>query len=384
MKIYLFLALALLRKASSVSSQCEELISCLDKITGKSLFDLVPPEASRDDLCVTMVNIYQGQTGIDAMCAAAAAASGRLLASTTSDSKYLRVNEIKESTPSQSRQESTFPGYGRHLAAPTCQASFSPEFADDSGSGTSYDTLMAAVEGPYLFGGKKKRSDGDAYAALFIGYLTALNAAAAATGIPVADNLAQISLSATQSTVESLNVHDGGIDSTEIQAAFENSQKILTQTCNIISQVNTFETTATTRFGNIDAAISSFQATVNTRFNTVDASITTLTNNVAIGFDTTYARFDSVDSDLDTLSSAVSTGFTDVYERFDQVEALVNSRLDAIEATLEARFTQLDDLLAIVRTLLITPDGRRTAWNNPALICDGSPTGNCATVPNFP
>lgn len=163
-----------------------------------------------------------------------------------------------------------------------------------------------------------------------------------------------------QSTVESLNVHDGLIDATEIQAAFENSQKILTQSCNLISQVNTFQMTAITRFGNIDAAINNFQSTVNTRFNTVDASITTLTNNVAIGFDTTYSRFDSVDGDLAVLSDSVATGFANVYERFDQLETLVNTRLDVIEATLEAHFTQLGDLLAIVRTLLITPDGRRT------------------------
>ena len=64
----------------------------------------------------------------------------------------------------------------------------------------------------------------------------------------------------------------------------------------------------------------------------------------------------------------------------------MNGRLDAIESTLETRFSQVDDLLAIVRTLLITPEGRRTAWNKQGLICNGdeSATGNCPTVLNFP
>lgn len=210
MKLYALLTLALLfRNGSAVFSQCEDLISCLDAITGKSPFDVVPPEASQDDFCDNMLAAYQGQKGIDAMCTVAAHLNDRLLANAPSDLKYLRVNEVKQAVSPQSHQESTFPGRARYLAAPACQANFNPEYADDSGSGTSYDTLVAALEGPYLFGGKKQRSDGDAYAAVFIGYLTALVAAGAATGIPIADNVAQIALAAVQSTVESLDVHDG-------------------------------------------------------------------------------------------------------------------------------------------------------------------------------
>ena len=463
-------------------SPCEELVSCLNEIAGANLFDLLPADASRDDFCTNVLDAYQGQHGIDTMCTVAANLKGRLRAnSMQSDAATnLRVKAIKDGTAPQSPHEFTFHGRARHLAAPTCETIFRPDYADDSGSGTPYDTLVAPLQN-YLPGGKNRRSNSDAYSALFLGYLTALVAAGAAAGVPFVENGAQVVLAAVQVTVESINVHDGNIDATEIQAAFENSQKILTQSCNLISQVETFErtannrfgdidstinifrsvvntrfntvdasvstltnsivdfrsavntrfntvdasittltnnvdvgfdttfshfesvdsdlavlkssvatgfsnveTTATTRFGNIDAAIMNFESAVNTRFNTVDASITTLTNNVEIGFDATFSRFDSVDSDLVALNSSVATGFSNVYKRFDQLESLVNTRLNVIEATLEARFTQLDDLLAIARTLLITPEGRRTGWNSASLICDGKPKGNCATVPNFP
>jgi hypothetical protein len=199
MKIYLLLTLLpvlFLHKASSMPSPCEELISCLNEIAGTNLFDLLPPDASRDDFCTNVLDAYQGQHGIDTMCTVAANLKGRL------DATNLRVKAIKEDgTAPQSPQEFTFHGRARHLAAPTCETIFRPDYADDSGSGTPYDTLVAPLQN-YLPGGKNRRSNSDAYSALFLGYLTALIAAAAVAGVPFAENGAQVVLAAVQSTVE--------------------------------------------------------------------------------------------------------------------------------------------------------------------------------------
>lgn len=81
---------------------------------------------------------------------------------------------------------------------------------------------------------KLARSDTDAFSALFIGYITAKAAATTAAGVPRVETAAGITLAAVESTVLQLQVHDGLIDSTEIQAAFENTQTLSAQTCNMI------------------------------------------------------------------------------------------------------------------------------------------------------
>lgn len=380
MKIFPVVSLLALlhQQASAQSAECTGLLSCLDSITGQSLLDLVDPTVvSIDQFCESLLLVYKGQEGIDVMCnlAQTMQGGGRRLVANTADSdghRALRNPSISaqvkngETTPYDSHFDR------RSLAAPTCQVVFDPAYADESGSGTSYDTLVLTIEALYLFGGKLARSDADAFSGLYIGYITANAAATAAAGVPVVETVAGIALAAVESTVNQIEVHDGLIDSTEIQAAFENTQKLLTQTCNMIGQISTFEGNVNTQFTTVATTLTAFQSAMNVRFTTVDTALTTLTSNVATGFTNT--------------GGAITALQVVVNNRFDTLTTLVNGRLDAIETTLETRFSQLDDLLAIVRTLLITPEGRRTAYNKKGLICDGveAATGNCPTVPNFP
>jgi hypothetical protein len=161
MKIFpVFSLLALLyQKASAQSAECAGLLSCLDSITGQSLLALVDPSVlSIDEFCESMLRVYKGQEGIDAMCNLAQTMQdgGRRLFAKTTDIDGHRALRTPSINDKDKNGETPFGTHfdRRSLVAPTCQAAFDPAYADESGSGTSYDTLMLTIENIYLLGGK--------------------------------------------------------------------------------------------------------------------------------------------------------------------------------------------------------------------------------------
>ena len=122
---------------------------------------------------------------------------------------------------------------------------------------------------------------------------------------------------------------------------------------------------------------------MDTRFNQVDNKLVDLETFLT-------SRFNQVDttlSDLKTfLSQRLDTVELTLQTRFNQIELILQTRFGQVDATLSSRFGQLDKETTIIRTLLITPEGRKTAFNKAGLICDGIETiaGNCPTVVNFP
>lgn len=314
-------------QAFDVPSDCQELVDCLDEITGLPLEDTIfystdVVDLDNDALCEALLLAYGGQDGVTAMCNAAAAVSGgRRLAG---------KNTIPDAAADSSFKQSVEGKHDRSLQS--CPSSFSPVYADLSGTKTSYDTLMLTVENTYLTDGKLVRSNADRYSDLIIGLATAKSADSASTAC---DNdfleivtlggclAAQVATDVTVSTLEvvkdQVDTHDALMDAAEIEATFKNSETILTQTCTLASQITALEEEVTDRFDTVDTSIADLRSYVETRFNTVDA----------------------------TLSD-------------------INAQL------------------AMIRTLLITPQGQRTAYNSKTLICDGAEGGNCATVAAFP
>ena len=160
-------------------------------------------------------------------------------------------------------------GGHRNLAAPLCELPFDPTYADESGANTVYDTYMLTIEDIYLLDGKLERSDTDTYAALKIGWGVALTAAAEAAGVPGTEIVTQQALAALEITIDQVDTHDHDINSVEIEAAFENSQTILTQTCNLIDQLDTVERNMMTRFDAVDRTVKVLE----TRFDRVEKTL---------------------------------------------------------------------------------------------------------------
>jgi hypothetical protein len=355
------------------ADDCSELMGCLEKIVGHPL-KTSSLDVSYERFCEEIVNTYNGAEGIAAMCNLAnLETSGRKLkpASTTLSNKNDESTHAKLNNPFFK---------DRALEASVCIAEFDPAYADESGNPTGYDVYVAPVNALNFFtGGKSNRSDADKYSVLKIAWGVAVVAAAAASEILIAQTVANVALGAIEITVDMIDTHDALTDGTEIEAGFENTRLLLKQTCNLVSQVDSFESIVATSFNTVDSTLSTFQADVTTRFNTVDSTLSTFQADVT-------TRFNTVDSTLSTFQKDVTVRFNTVDSTLADLKVYLDGRLSAIDDTLETRFNQLDDLMGMVRTLLITPQGQRTAWNNKDLTCDGDDTidGNCPTVDNFP
>jgi len=328
------------------ADECSDLITCLERIIGNEV-ETPAPGTAYDEFCTAMLKAYNGTD----MCALADLihGSGRRQLNPVPRTSSLRKKELTRPMPNSPLFE------GRALQASTCLAEADPVYAEESGSDTSYDTYMLTIEDLYLPDGKLERSDADAYSALKIGWAVAAVAAGGLAGVPIAEAVAAAALAVFEVTIDQIDTHDGGIDGTEIEAAFENTRSLLTQTCSIISQVGSFENTVINRFTTVDTTLTTFQANVDTRFDTVDTTLTNFETNV-------NTRFSTVDATLASFE-------TNVVNRFGEVDEAI------------AIFRQENrDLLKIIRILLTTPDGRRTGWNTQT--CE--PGGKCPLVANFP
>jgi len=204
---------------SSLPLQCERLLRCLTEVTNlpveDGIFGAVGLEsASTDNICHDIVLIFGGETGTNAICGAADAMT------------YTGSTMIPE--------------YGQIQAA-TC-SSGTPQDPDYP-SGRFYDVLIADVN-PFLFGGSEERSDANAYSKLIIGTVAARTVQATATACDsevlvvlslgaclIAKTAAEVVVVGFEATVESLNIQDGLIDAAEIQAAYLNTNTIISQNC---------------------------------------------------------------------------------------------------------------------------------------------------------
>lgn len=301
---------------------CVKLRQCLESLLGRSI---EPPDDSsfaQEQFCDMLVEIYQGEAGVNNICAVAKSGSFAARVSDTASppqpkhglkkksiplreeatvnaengptvkkkkkkkekklspqSSTGRVNNVDTTTAAsdtskikvkaqnkQTTQNAHQFHPPRHLAAPPCELPFNPVYADQSGVGTPYDTYMLSIQDLYLLDGKLKRSDSDAYASLKIGWATAHTAAALATEVPGAATLANEALSILEISVDQVDTHDSDMDSVQIEAAFENTQKILAQTCRMISHMDRAERNFLKRFDNIDNTVK----VVQTRLDRID------------------------------------------------------------------------------------------------------------------
>lgn len=282
----------------------------------------------------------------------------------------------------------------------TCPASYTPDYPDAISSG-GYDTYVASIIGTFIKDGKDNRCDSNAVGDYFIGWAAASIAAAAATEVPIGNTVAQVALNAFEVVIHQIEYQDGNIDSAEIEAGYENTVKLITATCDIRTDIADVKSTAITRFDAISTTLTNFQTLVTNRFTTLDSSIQAFSEDVTNRFNTVDISIEEFRSDVTNRIQAFRTDMSNRFStvdttlvnlqtylttRLDTVETILDSRFDSVDNTLSARFDRLDRELKIIRTLLITPEGRRTAFNDPTLICDGIRTtnGNCPTVTNFP
>ena len=363
----------------SDGSDCYQLEDCLATIIEANFepvaFSDPTGEYSEEEICDMLFEAVGGEQGVKDICGAANVLGRRRklnkkqVRAATSNYDVRFLKDVVEGAGNKQRGN-------RDLQTTTCQSAFAPAYPDDSGTGTSYDTWVASIEDLYLLADDNKgsRSDHDAYSALKIAWAAAYVSDGAFGSIPIVGWLTGVAANSLEITIDQCDTHDGLHDSAEIQAAYENSERLLTQTCTISGQLDSVSSTLTT-----------FQSTVSSRFNTVDSSLSSLSTGqteikatLATFQSTVNARFNAVDASLLSLGD----GQTDIK---NQLIALQTS-VDTMQAYLEASFATNTKLLNIIRTLLITPDGRRTGYNGKDLICDKDPlaTGNCATVPNFP
>lgn len=365
------------RKVSeALTPECEEFISCAGVFSPVDLHQFIEDaEAPNGEICAALMKAWDSYR-LSALCNGADAFAGD---GSRTRSLFLRHEGSLTSSVGKKGFKKANSSHHRTLQqGPVCLAQFAPAYADASGTDTSYDTWIASIGSgaplDYLLGGKLDRSDADLYSALRI----SLAAAQVADGVSGAcDNdlleiltlgaclaaqvATELAVAGIQIAVDQLDTHDGLIDSTEIEAAYENTRLLLDQTCSLIGQVGTFEATVNTRFNTVDQVLADFETNVINRFDTVDQTLATFEANV-------LARFGQVD------------------EAIVDLKDYVGGRLDTIEATLEARFNQIDRQLAMLRTLAITPEGRKTGFNSRTSICDGEEgsSGNCALVANYP
>jgi hypothetical protein len=294
---------------SSLPLECERLVSCLTEITKlpvmEDIFGAVGLEsASTDDICHDIVLLFGGETGVNAICGAADA----------------MTHTGSTMTPENGQLQATcFSGTPKD-----------PDYP----SGGGYELLTAPLLSLYLFGGRKERSDASAYSQLFIGTITA-RAAQAAAGICDSDVLVVITLGAclavkvaaeaavvaTEATVESLNIQDGLIDAAEIQAAYLNTNTIISQNCGIESSIDNvnrkvvevenavadFRLEAVGRFNIVDHAVEDFRLEAVGRFNSVDDAVEDFRLEAVERFDTVDDSIANLqaDSDLDSLKISI-------------------------------------------------------------------------------
>jgi hypothetical protein len=203
----------------------------METITGKP-FDYCG--AAYADVCDALLYIYEGVKGVEAICNVANLYRDALNSSQTGYSTS--TNNAKTRTLQQ---------------APTCLEKSQPGYADLSGDNTGYDIAVASIVSIYLKDGKTKRSNDDAVGTFMIGYAAAITANAAGEGCDsevikiftlggclAAKTAAAVALGVVEIVSNQLAFHDGGIDSAEIAATLENSNRILDQTCSVLGQVN--------------------------------------------------------------------------------------------------------------------------------------------------
>ena len=204
---------------SSLPLECERLLRCLTEVTKlpvkDDIFGAVGLEsASTDDICHDIVLFFGGETGTNAICGAADA---------------------------MTHTGSTMtPEYGQ-LQAATCSSGTPKD--PDYPSGGFYDALIAEnpVVNPFLFGGSEERSDANAYSGEVIALLAlrVIQAGASScSSIPIvgaaceaAKKVAEVAIVALEVIKDSLDIQDGLIDAAEIQAAYLNTNTIISQNC---------------------------------------------------------------------------------------------------------------------------------------------------------
>lgn len=223
---------------------CKTLRRCLKRITGKKV-ESPDPGASLPEFCDALLQAFEGDKGVDIMCAVANRFNTRRRRGL--GGRYYQHPASGPSHPKQAPKKNIFETSaerdynlfgGTTTPEPACLTPFDPFYADESGINTAYDTYVASIEGLYVLEGKLERSNDDAYAELKIGWGAALTAAALATEIPLAATAANEVLAVFEIVIDQVDTHDNSVDSTEIEAAFENTQLLLTQTCNIIEQID--------------------------------------------------------------------------------------------------------------------------------------------------
>ena len=168
------------------SDECLILKDCVAQIAS---FSGIPFESfgDFDAACEPLVQAY-GDQGIAAICAAADVTnSGRRLAATKQDG--LRGHTGAADSPIE--DEGLLPG--RHLQ--TCPSDYTPAYGEDEPTG-GYDTFVASIVGTFIQDGKKERTSANDVGAYYIGFSAASLGAAAATGVPAVDNIAQAILAA--------------------------------------------------------------------------------------------------------------------------------------------------------------------------------------------
>lgn len=279
--------LAALAEVTPVSAQtakqdelCVQLKECLGRLLGKTI---EPPDSSltQEQFCDILLEVYQGETGVQNICAVSQ--SGAVSASKTSQQttkeisidpkpKRNKKKGEKKSNTSNDTPEDGKVDPGRHLAAPACELPFDPVYADESGTDTPYDTYMLTIQDLFLLGGKLQRADTDAYATLKIGWATAHTAAALASEVPGGATIANEALSVVEIAVDQVDTHDATINSAQIEASLENSQKLVTQTCRMIDQIDGAERNFMNRFDHVDRTIK----VVQTRLDKIDTVLNRL------------------------------------------------------------------------------------------------------------
>jgi hypothetical protein len=315
---------------SSLPLECERLFSCLTEITKLPVMDDIfgavgLESASTDDICHDIVLLFGGETGVNAICGAADA---------------------------MTHTGSTMTREKGQLQA-TCLSGTSTD--PDYPSGGGYEVLTDPLLSLYLFGGREERSDANAYSQLFIGTITA-RAVQAATSVCDSDILivvtggaclivaaaAEAAVVATEATVESLNIQDGLIDAAEIQAAYLNTNTIISQNCGIEGSIDNvyrkvvevendvedFRLEAVGRFNIVDHAVEDFRQEAVGRFNSVDDAVEDF-------------RFEAVGR-FNIVDHAVEDFRLEAVGRFNSVDdAVEDFRFEAVE-----RFDTVDDSIA--------------------------------------
>jgi len=200
-------------KFSSLPQECERLLRCLTEITKlpvkDDIFGAVGLEsASTDDICHDIVLHFGGENGINAICGAVDAMT-------------------------HTRSTMT-PEYGQ-LQNATCPSGTlkHPEYPE----GNLYNPLIvdAPIIKPFLDGSPdptQQRSTANKYAPFVIS-IYALRKLVAVAPTELAKIVAEAAADLAQHTKDLLDVHDGLIDSAEIQAAYVNTITIISQNCKL-------------------------------------------------------------------------------------------------------------------------------------------------------